>query len=304
MKKHISLVLVILLVISVGGNIWQYIDNNESVNFLNQNPEEKIEPKKVLLVRDVEMTLNYDWNAPQGNATLKLDFNIENISSEPQTIFTQNISVFDYNNCRFEVSSTIHSKINPLLFSENINPKTIKPFSLIFEVPRDELYCIAYSANIYSEGKQIFTDKIRNIKCEYDTFEDMLFVRKNSIFVDISKPQSQSQINRPQAREEIVPEIILAKPSSSAYDALTKKGTNPANEIEVDLNDFLGTPDDGTDWKYTELSETDCKALARQKIYYSINKGAWVKEKPSTDNSTVEAEKRREAMERELKGIE
>lgn len=116
-------------------------------------------------------------------------------------------------------------------------------------------------------------------------------------------PKIQNQRNRPQIEEEIAPEIIFDKPSNLAYDALTKKGTNPANEVEVDLNDFLGTPDDGTDWNSTELSETDCKSLARQKIYYSESKGAWVQEKPSNDNSESEAQKRREVMEREIKGL-
>lgn len=124
--------------------------------------------------------------------------------------------------------------------------------------------------------------------------------RTNS--ANVAQPGKQNNVPKV-VEQEIAVEVLVAEPSNSAYDALTKKGTNPANEIEVDLNDFLGTPDDGTDWNYTELSEADCKALARQKIYYSVNKGAWVKEKPSTNNSTLEAEKRRDAMERELKGV-
>ena len=57
--------------------------------------------------------------------------------------------------------------------------------------------------------------------------------------------------------------------------------------------------DDGSDWNSTELAESDCEALARQKIYYSENKGAGVKAKPS-DNSYLEAHRRREIAEREL----
>lgn len=107
--------------------------------------------------------------------------------------------------------------------------------------------------------------------------------------------------NRPIPQEEIIiaPEVLFDEPANSTYESLMKRNTNPANEIEVDLNDFLGMPDDGIDWNSTELSESDCEALARQKIYYSENKDAWVKEKFSND-SKLEAQRRREITEREL----
>ena len=101
--------------------------------------------------------------------------------------------------------------------------------------------------------------------------------------------------------KKIIPEVVFTEPEKSVYESLTKKGTNPDEEIKVDLNDFLGTLDDGTDWNYTELSETDCKVLARQKIYYSENKGAWVKVKPSNDDtSALERQKRMEIAEKEF----
>lgn len=183
----------IVLVISLGGNVWQYIDNPKNTKFQTEQSEQERKTEKVLLISDIKMALDYDWNVPQGSAVLKLDFFVENISNEPQTIYSQNISVFDYNNCRFDVSSTLHSKINPLMYNEDINPKTRKPLSLIFEVPKNELYCIGYSENIKSKGNQTFTDKIRKMKCEYETFDEMLQVRKNSAFVDISKPKIQEQ---------------------------------------------------------------------------------------------------------------
>jgi len=110
--------------------------------------------------------------------------------------------------------------------------------------------------------------------------------------------------NRPIPQEEIIiaPEVLFEKPTNSAHESLTKRNTNPANEIEIDLNDFLGMPDDGIDWNSTELSESDCEALARQKIYYSENKTAWVKEKLSNNDSAIEAEKAREAMAQKLAG--
>lgn len=79
--------------------------------------------------------------------------------------------------------------------------------------------------------------------------------------------------------ETMSPKVEFDKSEKSTFESLTKEGTNPANEIEVDLNDYLGTPNDGTDWNYTELSDDGCEVLARHKIYYSVNKGAWVKER-------------------------
>lgn len=252
--------------------------------------------QKVLQLSDIEMTLDREWSLPKGSAVVKLDFKVKNISKEPQTIYQTNLSIFDYNDCRYDVSTTFYSKRNPLQFSETLNPNNEKELSVIFEVPQNELYCIGFSNNIDCVGKQTFVDKIRNIKCEYETFKEMINVRDSLL-----KQPSKYKREPKKKEEEITPEVVFTKPEESFYESLMKKGTNPDEEIKVDLNDFLGTPDDGTDWNSTELSETDCKALARQKIYYSESKGAWVKEKTSTDNSASEAQKRREAMERELK---
>ena len=250
---------------------------------------------KVFHLTDTKMTLNYDFSGslPKDVALVKLDFTIENISKEPQTLYWNNLSLFDYNECRYDVSTIFNSNLKPLIVSETVNPNTSKELSVIFEVPKNELYCIGFSDNIERIGKQIFIDKIRDIRCEYVTFKEMKEVRNRLL----NQPTKQSQSHK--IKEELAPEIIFEEPSTSVYNTVTKKGTNPTNEIEVDLNDFLGTPDDGTDWNSTELSETDCKALARQKIYYSESKGAWVKEKSSNDNLKMEAEQRREAAERE-----
>lgn len=91
---------------------------------------------------------------------------------------------------------------------------------------------------------------------------------------------------------------MFDEPTNSAYESLTERNTDPANEIEIDLNDFLGMPDDGIDWNSTELSESDCEALARQKIYYSEKKGAWVMEKSRKEKEDAKiAERRRQEAE-------
>lgn len=97
--------------------------------------------------------------------------------------------------------------------------------------------------------------------------------------------------------EETVPVI---KPQESVSKPSTKKDSNPANEIEVDLNDFLGTPNDGTDWNYTELSEEYHEALASKGVYYSENKGTWVMERSRKEKEDAEiAKRRRQKVERQ-----
>ena len=273
---------------------------NAGIIDLSKASKKSILPEKSsrkLQLSGIQMTLDREWSLPKGTAVIRLDFTVRNISKEPQTINQTELSEFDYNDCRYDVSTTFYSKRNPLQFSETLNPNNEKELSVIFEVPQNELYCIGFSNNIDCVGKQTFVDKIRNIKCEYETFKEMINVR-DSLLKQPSKYKKEPK----NKEEEIIPKVVFTEPKESVYESLTKKGTNPDEEIKVDLNDFLGTPDDGTDWNYTELSETDCKALAKQKIYYSENKGAWVKVKPSNDEtSALERQKRMEIAEREMK---
>lgn len=252
------------------------------------------ETLKVFHLTNMKMTLDKEWSLPKGIAIVKLDFTIENITKEPQTLYINDLSLFDYNDCQYSASTTFNSKLNPLLFSETINPNTKKELSIIFEVPQNELYSVGYSDNIERIGKQFFIDKIRNIKCEYVTFREMVEVRKHVLN---QPPKSASSS---QTKEIIAPKIEFEEPVKSAYDSLVKEGTNPANEIEVDLNDFLGTPDDETDWNYTELSEDYCKALASKGVYYSKSKEAWVMKKNLLEDKKRQAEQSRINKEREL----
>lgn len=45
----------------------------------------------------------------------------------------------------------------------------------------------------------------------------------------------------------------------------------------VDLNDYLGSPDDNTDWNYTEIDDEAAKYLDVLGIYWDSNKGYWRK---------------------------
>ncbi|MGC3978206.1 MAG: hypothetical protein QM751_08295 [Paludibacteraceae bacterium] len=56
---------------------------------------------------------------------------------------------------------------------------------------------------------------------------------------------------------------------------------NPYQEVPADLNDFLGKDDSVADWNYTELTEEEEELLHKQGVYYSEEKGYWVKRSKS-----------------------
>ena len=210
---------------------------NAGIIDLSKASKKSILPEKSsrkLQLSGIQMTLDREWSLPKGTAVIRLDFTVRNISKEPQTINQTELSVFDYNDCRYDVSTTFYSKRNPLQFSETLNPNNEKELSVIFEVPQNELYCIGFSNNIDCVGKQTFVDKIRNIKCEYETFKEMINVR-DSLLKQPSKYKKEPK----NKEEEIIPKVVFTEPKESVYESLTKKGTNPDEEIKVDLNDFL-----------------------------------------------------------------
>mgnify|MGYP000913807902 CR=1 FL=1 len=55
--------------------------------------------------------------------------------------------------------------------------------------------------------------------------------------------------------------------------------TNNSQEIEVDLNDYLGSPDDETDWNYTEFDDEAVEYLKGMGVYYSQKLNSWVRVK-------------------------
>lgn len=79
------------------------------------------ETLKVFYLTNMKMTLDKEWSLPKGIAIVKLDFTIENIAKEPQTLYLNDLSLFDYNDCQYSASTTFNSKLNPLLFSETIS---------------------------------------------------------------------------------------------------------------------------------------------------------------------------------------
>lgn len=65
-------------------------------------------------------------------------------------------------------------------------------------------------------------------------------------------------------RSTIEPEILAPKVEMIPQD-------------RVDLNDYLGDPDDGTDWNYTEIDDEAAKYLEKLGIYWDNNKEYWRK---------------------------
>lgn len=65
-------------------------------------------------------------------------------------------------------------------------------------------------------------------------------------------------------RSTIEPEILATKVQTVPQD-------------RVDLNDYLGEPDDGTDWNYTEIDDEAMKYLDSLGIYWDSNKEYWRK---------------------------
>lgn len=65
-------------------------------------------------------------------------------------------------------------------------------------------------------------------------------------------------------RSTLEPEILAPKVEMIPQD-------------RVDLNDYLGDPDDGTDWNYTEIDDEAAKYLEKLGIYWDSNKEYWRK---------------------------
>lgn len=65
-------------------------------------------------------------------------------------------------------------------------------------------------------------------------------------------------------RSTIEPEILAPKVEMIPQD-------------RVDLNDYLGDPEDGTDWNYTEIDDEAAKYLEKLGIYWDSNKEYWRK---------------------------
>ncbi len=260
--KILRIVFILIAITFIGVfSYYQIRYNSNNGYFKNIFGENTKKEDIVFSLSNIHMTLKPSRYSLDMNAgTLKVDFIVENISAQPQLLYPQNISVFDSQKNRHAPSLDIYSKINPLVGYDEINPKTKKNFSLIFEVPINEVYSVGYSDNMERVGKQIFIDDVLERRYEYVTIEDMIKAKKNSDFLDISLPQ-----------DGVVPINQNMKLD------LEDKNTSNNKEVVVDLNDYFGSPDEDIDWNYMDMDENSKAYLKENGIYFSTKKNAWVK---------------------------
>lgn len=243
-KNYLTYVLLGLLGISLTFNVLMF----KNVNGIKDSNEKQ---SKILFeISNVSMHLYNEYgghNEFSGSNPYKLrvDFEIENISNESLNFPAECLSVFNYLDNRYDYSidgptrDFVENQYTPISVFVNIGPKIKKKVTVGFEVPRNELYFLGCTDNIEIKGKQTFIDEVRKFRSEYEKFETMVQLRKT----------------------------IISQPSS----------VKTTEEVIVDLNDYLGEPNDDTDWNYTEFSDEVEKSLMKKGVYYSPKKDAWVK---------------------------
>lgn len=189
--KALKIIFILIAIAFVGVfGYYQIKNNSDNIHFKNPFGEDKMKEDIVFQLSSIESTLRHGWYSQDRNTgELTVSFIVENISAQPQSLYPQNIGVFDCKDQRFAPSLNLYSKVNPLLGYDEINPKTKKKFTLIFEVPINEVYYVGYTDNIESIGKQSFIDNIRQRSYKFETFEDMETSYNNGSFEDISKPK-------------------------------------------------------------------------------------------------------------------
>ena len=191
---------IICLFLALSVSVLINLDIINPFAFLKHSSDSK-QTEKVFQLTNLNLTMNKDWRLPQGISYVRLDLTIENISKEPQLLHPNNLSLFDYTNCRYDISTLYTSTIDPYLFSETINPNTKKEVSVVFEVPQNELYIVVCSDDMELIGKHSFTDKIRNVKCEYVSYQDMIEVRNRLVNKPIiEKKQTGVRVDIPEVQ--------------------------------------------------------------------------------------------------------
>lgn len=92
--------------------------------------------------------------------------------------------------------------------------------------------------------------------------------------VDIKDKNSKE--TRSEKREKI---DNSSKTGITPIDIVDIGKTNNSQEIEVDLNDYLGFHGDETDWNYTEFDDETVEYLKDMGVYYSRKLNSWVRVK-------------------------
>ena len=116
-----------------------------------------------------------------------------------------------------------------------------------------------------NDGKWDYNDPKAVLKKERISETDTSEIWRNAIYelVNVSY-DTVPKLRR--ERSTIEPEILAPKVQTVPKD-------------RVDLNDYLGSPDDDTDWNYTEIDDEQQKYLDNLGIYWDSNKEYWRKRK-------------------------
>lgn len=156
-----------------------------------------------------------------------------------------------------ELEKTAIIKYNNML--STIYDKQVKTKKLNLE-DKNEFYKYAYDFLSYiSKNEKNISN---SLKIE---FENKLKLFSSDL--DVSENQNINNHNRSIKPQKIEDEVMAPK-----IEVGDKK-----KEIEVDLNDYLGSPNDNTDWNYTEIDKEIELHLKEKGVYFSNKKNAWVK---------------------------
>ena len=131
------------------------------------------------------------------------------------------------------------------------------------------LFCVILYISIFIGYKKSRTNS-----------EDRIFDNPTS---NISAPSYET--NSTKRKSQNNPTTSSSKSVELSWHDLVKKGTNPENETEVDLKDYLGHSFKGN---YTELSHSECKKLMNNGIYLSEKKNSWVRKMSKEEISRKE----------------
>lgn len=144
---------------------------------VSNEQEIRDEQDVVFELRDLVMTMEHGLDLPEGVVLVTLSFNVKNVGSEPYTFTEEHIALFDAKENRYMVSDVFDGRVNPLLYSANINPNTSRKFSVVFEVPAGQLYSVGYTDKITHIGVEKFIDKISGHTYEYANFDEMAKIK-------------------------------------------------------------------------------------------------------------------------------
>ncbi len=203
------------------------------------------------------------FNLPFGNPLNKKSADLKGFHidiSEGDTEVEKTV-IIKYNNLLIETEKMYNKKLSGKEIS-------IKESNYIYEVSNNFLsYLGKNETNIQDKLKKNIVTKME----AFAKYSNSLPLDNNVNIEDKNKKET-----RLEKREEI---DNSSKTRITPIDIVDIGKTNNSQEIEVDLNDYLGSPDDETDWNYTEFDDEAVEYLKGMGVYYSQKLNSWVRVK-------------------------